>query len=1252
MLRRQTRKKVPQALAGAAGDDPLATSLYDHDDSGTFPVMSRRRSAPSVNRAEQAAHDVLAGRISIGAGELLEHIHAINPTGRSLGVADERRRYELKARLQSLLIRKFHDDLVVTADARSVVAIRHRYLGQDACHARIDELEEDARARVQWLLDVAEVDEPAGGGMAMPSDPTTTVEAGPLAQGRAALAEFDYDAARAHFEQAAVGANGDPTAARELLELLVDQLALDEEALAFEHRLPERAAADADVRALLAVAASRTGNAAAAQRLLSGLVGPRAADAWCALAEDAVRQKACDDLDRCLARLIEVDPAHPEVVRLRGEANHLRADERRPAEQELLQIAGDANDAAVEAAARRLLARWPDSPVAGRILGRIQDHRRSTEIERLVASTRAALSEGEVGRATELCRQARAAGADTQALLEQIREVEAAQRRAREDAELAAVCTQLAGVDPRPGLTAFLALGPELRRRVRTQVDLPMLEWLDQASARHKGTRHAAIIDAVLAIASADGAFARGDDDQALAILEPHGPLIAGVARASELRAEAQRRIAARRRDAATAALAEAQHALAAGDLERCERLCDHTDRRDLDAAQRPALDQVRHALRERRDVVRRRARIDQLAASGDLVTARRELEGLIAQGPTDDDHAVASHARLDALRAELRRAWCIRSDDAGGRRDHPDPVGELLGPLPYTEGIAPWLVAGGRELVVATTQGPHVFLGRVSVDDGRLLDRRYLRAPEPLGELCSATVDGDTVWLADQAGRVLQVSWTTGEPVRWLSLAAFLKATERIERVFLLPGCAHLWFDATLPGDEPAARVIEVETWRLRREIPTSRYLQPLAAGAASCVFGMVYDGGAVRYTERGALVEEIAACAGMRVASVTVAPDGGLVILGARFDEAGEPGGVEILTIQMGRTIHRQALPEASSERAMHCASARGPGLLVVHHRVDVDVARLVGLRFGDPELAPIYAVRAPTDMILAQDGDATQVVGLWDSPRGVEVARLDAQPPSFDDAAFGHGPADLPALTGYFSCRPTKTEAGDGGVLLVADQAAARRDWNEVRTLLEEVPLDSVAPSLIAHHCHLLGIAWLRTGAEAARVQALWKAGLPREQEADRYFTCRLDACLELVEPMPDPLPAEWWNADVSPIRQLRGAIATADRLLAAGSAQAALEVMRRRVVTRTRELQSTARLAAAWLAIDPHHPGDCFDKAIALARFVALTTCQTSDLPVQGAFRPEQLTAIAGRAEQWLTSWHERVCPAGTASSTAT
>ncbi|HEX3474679.1 MAG TPA: hypothetical protein VHT91_06530 [Kofleriaceae bacterium] len=1230
--------------------------------------MSRQRGASSMHRAEQVAQDVIARRIPARAGELLEIIHAINPTGRSLGTADERRRYELKARLQSLLIRNFADDLVVTADAPGVVSIRHRYLGQDACHARIDELDDDARARVQWMLDVGEVGEPPGG-MAPPPAARAATDTDLLDQGRRALAEFDYETARAHFERALQESNGDPTAARALLELLVDHMAADGDALALEDQLAPRAAADAEVRALLAVAAARMGDAGAASRLLEGLVGPRVAEAWKALAEDAARHQVGEELEHRIARLAEADPRHPDLVRFRDQAQRLRADARRPAELELTRLAEAGDDEATAAHARALLARWPDSRVAGRILGGIQDRRRASETERLLASARSALSNGDTGLATELCRQARSVGADTADLLEQIREAEAARERARQDAEVAAVCAQLAGADPRPGLEKLLALEPELRHRVRIRHHLPLLDWLEQVAARNKATQHGAAIDAVLAVAAAASAAERGDDEATLALLEPHRSLVISLARANELQAEARGRIAARRRTASASALAEARLALARDDLETCERLCDRADSRDLDRALRPALDQVRHELRARQELKRGQAMVDQLVASGDLVGARRELEALLGAAQVEATHAAALRRRLDDLRVELRRAWCVCTDDVGERPDHHDLVGELLGRLPYAEAALPWLAPGGRELVIASAEGPHLFLGRVSVDDGRLRERRYLRAPTPLGELISATIDGDALWLIGDAGRMLQMSQTTGEPVRWLSLNPFLTGGERIERGFVAPGGKHLWLEVSLPGGLPQDRVIEIEPGRIRRELPAARSFQPLVAGSSSGVIGTGLDGGAVRYTERGAVAEEIAAAAPMRVSAVIIDPDRELVVVGSRLDGTGE---IEIVRTRAGRTIHRRTLVATDTDAAHRCVSARDLGLLAVHHHVEHDEVEHDGIehdgiehddvehdrtehdriehrdvqlavfRFADPELVPVYATPAPWDLALAQDADAAQVVCLWDSSRGVEIERLGPQPPAFGDAIGLRARSFAPSVDSHLSCGTAAEDAGDTALIFAANRAAERGDWREVRALLEGVPPDSVAPEWLAHHCHLLGLAWLRTGTEAARVRELWQLGWSREPAVDRLFKCRLDVCLEIVEPLPDPLPDAWWGPAASLVRQLRGAIASADRLTAAGQPRAALDVMRRRVVTAHRELQSAARLAAAWLAVSPSRNDDRFCAAIALARFNGLVARRAPgpsvlDLPIEGAWTRDQLTSLAERAAQWLAAW---------------
>jgi len=63
--------------------------------------------------AEVRAEEVLRRRVRVRAQELVSLIHEINPTGRELSPDVDRRRYGLKSKLQSLLVREFRDDLAV-----------------------------------------------------------------------------------------------------------------------------------------------------------------------------------------------------------------------------------------------------------------------------------------------------------------------------------------------------------------------------------------------------------------------------------------------------------------------------------------------------------------------------------------------------------------------------------------------------------------------------------------------------------------------------------------------------------------------------------------------------------------------------------------------------------------------------------------------------------------------------------------------------------------------------------------------------------------------------------------------------------------------------------------------------------------------------------------------------------------------------------------------------------------------------------
>src|SRR5262249_9289413 len=99
--------------------------------------------------------DVLEGRARPNARELLALIHEVNPSGHDLPAKETARRYAQKSRLQTLLIHRFPDEVVVEpSNEPGVVGLRHRVSGADACHAVVAALDDDARSWVQRQIDL------------------------------------------------------------------------------------------------------------------------------------------------------------------------------------------------------------------------------------------------------------------------------------------------------------------------------------------------------------------------------------------------------------------------------------------------------------------------------------------------------------------------------------------------------------------------------------------------------------------------------------------------------------------------------------------------------------------------------------------------------------------------------------------------------------------------------------------------------------------------------------------------------------------------------------------------------------------------------------------------------------------------------------------------------------------------------------------------------------------------------------------
>ena len=129
--------------------------------------MARKRKKKKKKRTQLDPYEVLEGKVPVTALELIRLIHRINPTNTEVDVKKASERYRVKARLQSLLIREFKESLQVEIpDPQNpqLVGLRLLHFNEDACHALIHELEDDAGSWVRRRLDEAPAEEAAGRG--------------------------------------------------------------------------------------------------------------------------------------------------------------------------------------------------------------------------------------------------------------------------------------------------------------------------------------------------------------------------------------------------------------------------------------------------------------------------------------------------------------------------------------------------------------------------------------------------------------------------------------------------------------------------------------------------------------------------------------------------------------------------------------------------------------------------------------------------------------------------------------------------------------------------------------------------------------------------------------------------------------------------------------------------------------------------------------------------------------------------------
>lgn len=1219
---------------------------------------------------EEEAEALLRPR-PVSATDLIAAIHTVNPTGRGLSAKVERRRYALKSQLQSRLVLDFFDDLAIepVAEQPGVLSLHFRPLDRDACHTLLGDLSSEARSRVQFLLDTQETRPPVVQ-RETPLQPRENVRRGLVAEGRAALAEYEFDRARDLFEEALDGAEGE-AAALALLELLVENLAAWSDALAIEARLSPRQLTPS-VRTLLAQAAANVGDTVAFQRHSSGLADPRLAVSICVLAEQALQRGQLKDAAELLreARRFNTSPA--ELISLEREMERRKAAERAPAEQELEAAVSAGDHDGAERVAVELLQRWPESPLARKVLREAETRRVEARMFELQTEGLGASEAGDDEAALRLWGEAIALGA--RGLEVSMQQAEARLGARRRSARIETVVEALSTTLDAASLSSYLELRVDERAEVQARAGRALLDWLNTLCSDTPEREWPSNCATVLALADVS-AREETPAEQVLEALRPFESRVLKLEHGRATWAHAEDQLRQTQALELAAQLDAARGALTRGDwgaaIELAERITE--GERGVEAG-RIAADARRH-----QDAEHRAARYAELVESNAFLEA---LQVLGEAERTDGENSAVWAPRRAALAGELRRVFKTEvSSTAVDCRS----VDFGFGFVPHELSLG--LDDAGEHFFWVSSAGQQLFIRKVNVAEQRVVEVVAMQTPEPL-LFPSVQVDGERLWVTDDGGAALQLSTRTWDVVRWQG--SVHRPDSEVAECAVLASGRFLWLSV-----RPRASFGEnISIWDLER----NRLYRELGRDGGTLGLVLTANGPRVfcsRHAKDGRLFTGAGASEQsipQGVHELAVWPEGSGFIgikqpddVADDSDELGEPLSIGFVPGDEGRFEPAVELSDSFNEGVRLVATSRIARASFVTYE-DVDGQHwLVGYTAEAKKLNERWRVRSAQRSLLVQDQRSDRACLVFPSESGIAAALLTNSVPSLSERGDLEAADELPRLSGEVGLcsnpwwnsecsrvaesihRQTTPEARAKVVTSALTQFEQRpealaqlahdlRRWGLTEAAAEVGKQTSrfsahAAVRLEAAEVAIEESRWEQALGELDLVEmktqekgwhhlhhlrglALYRLGRLEESKASFLQATEGDSPCHRVAGWPAWIDAllERGSAD-SVAARLIGIVRDADVALAEGAASRAFSMLDVALVWRCLDLQLAARLVTAALDSDPHGENRLRRRLIT-ATFLGLEAGRrASSLPLgRWAWTDQQLRIASDRARQ--------------------
>lgn len=1007
-------------------------------------AKKRKKKRQENDYQENDYYDVLKQKVPVAVHELIRMIHRINPTGENLSPTKSAERYRVKTQLQSLLIRRFPESLIVEQpepENPRLVGFRLRHFDQDACHAMIDELDEDARAWTQKQIDESLTGHPFESvGPAKksvqhdstgPADHSTRngikkSEEGLsrdelMARGQNALAEYDYEACEKCYRRALEVSGDDPDPAILLLELYVDYLAAYEKAVDLSQTIPMSVKNNENVKVLSALAAARSGRIDSALEHIKRSSHPRSSEVYVILVRHFIQVGEAERASILLSKLASLEQAELkfEIEQLAKNIQSLRAKGLEPLEQEmhLAQQEGRTEDSLK--LADRILSVSPENRAARRLRHDIDKQQRDENINQLLSLADEAKRINDFSREAELLNKAIAGGANAQNLAKRLDYALNEARRHKEEMEIRSLINLLTQGDKRKAFLQYINLNAQQRRRINDTIHDPHWAWLEQVLSTQTATKPEKLVEAVLVLGRSKEALQEEKEpERIMAEMEPYGKVLQSVPEAHDLLHQAERLLQAVKSKEAKDFLVKAACFIEKEDPQKARACMNQIKVSLLQGDDKKLFDDIHQRLYYLEKFMRLRQKYRDSHDRGAHFAAR-DIAGELARH-TGQDTSGYWFDRLEEQTSHINKEWALVLID----------IDEL--PSYYASSGLQWLdetthgclLSDERHLIIASSHERWVFLRIFCLDDQRFKKAIILRTPRQM-LLHHIYPMGNTLWITGEEGDVLELGLEPLNILSWYGFSSFIGEEEVIEGAWIFPKSKSLWLYKRHKKSDlfEIYEVIDIDQQRVVRQVKSFGYPMAINTGGHFRVGVQNTNTKTVQlYSERGKAVESFAFESYQTIHEATIHPNRNDFVF-LPFDDHGtmnpfqeidgEEEGDLVLTIEVRPGSQGKYQPlriENSSGESPHSIfTSLDTGITFILYNRNAfseDSEHILSaFKESGQGFEQLYEVRVPEKVVFARDEFSRRVTAMNFQGNRVQAVVLNENPPVFD---FGiHGP-----------------------------------------------------------------------------------------------------------------------------------------------------------------------------------------------------------------------------------------------------